>query len=92
MSTHLDPMSRALDTSSELSHRQEGLAKQRWLRTLAVMITTFGIALALIPLLILTGDRTLMGEHRNHPLTQAIGRVIVALVIGLNAYLLVTMI
>ena len=59
---------------------------------LSQVILSFGIALALIPLLILTGDRTLMGEHRNHPLTQAIGRVIVALVIGLNAYLLVTMI
>ena len=59
---------------------------------LSQVILSFGIALALIPLLILTGDRALMGEHRNHPLTQAVGRLIVALVIGLNAYLLVTMI
>ena len=49
-------------------------------------------ALALIPLLMLTGDRALMGQHRNHPVTQAVGRLIVALVIGLNAYLLVAMI
>ncbi len=41
---------------------------------LSQVILSFGIALALIPLLMLTGDRTLMGEHRNHPLTQAIGR------------------
>ncbi|MGL5287097.1 manganese transport protein [Aeromonas sp. RU39B] len=55
------------------------------------VVLSFGIALALIPLLMLTGDRQLMGEHRNHPLTQALGRLIVALVVGLNAYLLVAM-
>jgi manganese transport protein len=55
------------------------------------VVLSFGIALALIPLLMLTGDRQLMGEHRNHPLTQALGRLIVALVVGLNAYLLVSM-
>ena len=59
---------------------------------LSQVILSFGIALALIPLLMLTGDRALMGEYRNHPVTQAVGRLIVALVIGLNAYLLVAMI
>ncbi|OSM50003.1 manganese transport protein MntH, partial [Aeromonas salmonicida subsp. salmonicida] len=59
---------------------------------LSQVVLSFGIALALIPLLILTGDRALMGEYRNHPVTQAVGRLIVALVIGLNAYLLVAMI
>ncbi|MNP18603.1 Divalent metal cation transporter MntH [compost metagenome] len=58
---------------------------------LSQVILSFGIALALIPLLMLTGDRALMGQHRNHPVTQALGRLIVALVIGLNAYLLVSM-
>ena len=58
---------------------------------LSQVILSFGIALALIPLLILTGDRALMGQHRNNPVTQALGRLIVALVIGLNAYLLVSM-
>lgn len=32
------------------------------------------------------------GEYRNHPVTRAVGRLIVAPVIGLNAYLLVAMI
>lgn len=59
---------------------------------LSQVVLSFGIALALIPLLILTGNRTLMGKYRNHPVTQAVGRLIVALVIGLNAYLLVAMI
>lgn len=55
------------------------------------VVLSFGIALALIPLLLLTGDRTLMGEYRNRPLTRALGRVIVALVIALNAYLLASL-
>ncbi|MBZ6065374.1 Nramp family divalent metal transporter [Aeromonas schubertii] len=55
------------------------------------VVLSFGIALALIPLLMLTGERALMGVHRNHPLTQALGRVIVTLVVGLNAYLLVSL-
>ena len=55
------------------------------------VVLSFGIALALIPLLMLTGERALMGAHRNHPLTQALGRVIVTLVVGLNAYLLVSL-
>ena len=59
---------------------------------LSQVVLSFGIALALIPLLILTGDRALMGQYRNHPVTQAVYRLIVALVIGLNAYLLVAMI
>jgi manganese transport protein len=58
---------------------------------LSQVILSFGIALALIPLLMLTGERALMGEYRNHPVTQALGRLIVALVIGLNAYLLVSL-
>ncbi|MFM4804071.1 Nramp family divalent metal transporter [Aeromonas bivalvium] len=58
---------------------------------LSQVILSFGIALALIPLLILTGDGALMGEYRNHAVTQALGRLIVALVIGLNAYLLVSL-
>lgn len=58
---------------------------------LSQVILSFGIALALIPLLMLTGERDLMGRYRNHPLTQALGRLIVTVVIGLNAYLLVSL-
>ncbi|WP_230432117.1 Nramp family divalent metal transporter [Plesiomonas shigelloides] len=51
---------------------------------------SFGIALALIPLLRFTGDRQLMGDLTNKPLTQAAGRLIAVVVITINLYLLVT--
>ncbi|MCG8710570.1 Nramp family divalent metal transporter [Brenneria sp. 4F2] len=55
------------------------------------VILSFGIALALIPLLAFTGNRQLMGEMVNSRLIQNIGKVIVFVVISLNAYLLVSM-
>jgi len=54
------------------------------------VLLSFGIALALIPLLAFTGNRELMGEEMvNSRLMQLTGWVIVALVITLNIYLLV---
>lgn len=50
---------------------------------------SFGIALALIPLLSFTGNRQLMGDMVNNPVMQNIGRLIVILVVSLNLYLLV---
>lgn len=64
-----------------------GMAPTRVL-VLSQVLLSFGIALALIPLLTFTGNRTLMGNMVNTPLVQNIGRVIVALVIALNLYLL----
>ena len=55
------------------------------------VLLSFGIALALIPLLSFTGNRELMGEMVNSPLMQNIGRVIVVVVVALNLYLLVEM-
>ncbi|MBK5145058.1 Nramp family divalent metal transporter [Budviciaceae bacterium BWR-B9] len=51
---------------------------------------SFGIALALIPLLSFTGNRELMGDLVNSVLMQNIGRAIVGLVVSLNIYLLIS--
>ena len=56
------------------------------------VLLSFGIALALLPLLSFTGNRELMGEMTNTPLMQNLGRIIVLVVIGLNGYLLASMI
>ncbi|WHS99924.1 MAG: Divalent metal cation transporter MntH [Pantoea stewartii] len=54
------------------------------------VLLSFGIALALIPLLVFTGNRELMGEALvNSRLMQNTGRIIVVLVVSLNIYLLV---
>jgi manganese transport protein len=49
---------------------------------------SFGIPLALIPLVMFTRDRKLMGELVNRPLTNYAAYVVAALIIVLNAYLL----
>ncbi len=55
------------------------------------VLLSFGIALALIPLLIFTSDGKLMGELVNTKLVKRLGWVIVALVVGLNLWLLIGM-
>ena len=55
------------------------------------VLLSFGIALALAPLLAFTGNRELMGDMVNSRLMQNSGRLIVVLVVALNAYLLVGM-
>ncbi|WP_114765586.1 Nramp family divalent metal transporter [Vibrio rhodolitus] len=52
------------------------------------VVLSFGVALAIIPLLILTSRRSIMGHFSNHRLVSAVGGVIVSLVLALNAYLL----
>jgi len=52
---------------------------------------SFGIALALVPLLRFTGNKELMGEMVNGRYVQNAGRVIVVIVVGLNFYLLASM-
>lgn len=55
------------------------------------VLLSFGIALALVPLLAFTGNRELMGDMVNSRLMQNVGRAIVAVVVVLNGYLLVSM-
>ena len=56
------------------------------------VVLSFGIALALIPLLKFTNDAKLMGQFANNHWVKYAGIVIVALVLALNAYLLITLI
>ncbi|UDQ79100.1 Nramp family divalent metal transporter [Erwinia rhapontici] len=55
------------------------------------VLLSFGIALALVPLLAFTGNRELMGDMVNSRLMQNVGRAIVAVVVVLNGYLLIAM-
>ena len=60
--------------------------------TLALVISqvvlSFGLPFVLIPLLLLTRSRTVMGTAVNHPVTTAVAVVVVALVIALNLTLI----
>ncbi len=53
------------------------------------VLLSFGIALALVPLLIFTSDKSLMGELVNTTLVKRAGWIIVAVVVALNLWLLV---
>ncbi len=55
---------------------------------LSQVILSFGIPFALIPLLLFTGNKTLMGEHANAVWVRSIGWAITAVIVGLNFYLL----
>lgn len=55
---------------------------------LSQVLLSFGIALALVPLLSFTGNRELMGEMVNSRTIQTMGKLIVVVVVGLNGYLL----
>ncbi len=56
---------------------------------LSQVLLSFGIALALVPLLTFTGNRVLMGDMVNSRLIQSLGWAIVAVVVTLNGYLLI---
>ncbi len=56
---------------------------------LSQVVLSFGIALALVPLLSFTGKRELMGTMVNGKWVQRIGQLIVVLVVSLNMYLLI---
>jgi len=51
---------------------------------------SFGIPFALIPLVIFTSNRRLMGTLVNRPLTSAAAYAVTAVIVGLNVYLLAT--
>ncbi|WP_045235036.1 Nramp family divalent metal transporter [Deinococcus pimensis] len=56
---------------------------------LSQVVLSFGIPFALVPVLLFTARRDVMGVLVNHKAVTAIGWLIAALVIGLNVYLLV---
>ncbi|WP_336032607.1 Nramp family divalent metal transporter [Geodermatophilus sp. FMUSA9-8] len=53
------------------------------------VVLSFGIPFALVPLLWLTSRRDLMGGWVNRRTTTVVGSVVAALIIGLNAHLLI---
>jgi manganese transport protein len=55
---------------------------------LSQVVLSFGIPLALVPLVILTGRRGVMGVHVNRPLTTVLAWSCAILITGLNLFLL----
>lgn len=55
------------------------------------VVLSFGIALAIIPLLMFTNSERLMGEFKNTKTVNILGVVIVTLVLALNGYFMVTL-
>ncbi len=55
------------------------------------VLLSFGIALALVPLLVFTSDKSLMGELVNSRLIKQTGWLIVSVVVALNLWLLIGM-
>ena len=52
------------------------------------VVLSFGIPFALVPLVLLTSNRAVMGEHKNGRLTTALAATMAALISSLNVYLL----
>jgi manganese transport protein len=55
---------------------------------LSQVVLSFGIPFALIPLVLLTRRRDVMGVHVNHRATTAVASAVAALIVALNVYLL----
>lgn len=55
---------------------------------LSQVVLSFGIAFALVPLVLFTSKRTIMGNLVNHRITTILGWIIVVIVVTLNIYLL----
>ncbi len=55
---------------------------------LSQVVLSFGIPFALIPLLLFTANKNIMGDFVNHKMTTLLGWGIASLIIGLNFYLL----
>jgi manganese transport protein len=59
-------------------------------RTLVIsqVVLSFGIPFALVPLVLFTARRDVMGVLANHPVTTAVASVVAALICALNVFLL----
>jgi manganese transport protein len=55
---------------------------------LSQVVLSFGIPFALVPLVLLTRRRAIMGALVNRPLTTALASVVAALIVALNGFLL----
>jgi manganese transport protein len=56
---------------------------------LSQVVLSFGIPFALVPLVLLTRNRAIMGTHVNRRLTSAAAIAVSALIASMNVYLLV---
>ena len=54
------------------------------------VVLSFGIPFALVPLVLLTSRRDVMGVHVNRRATTLVAGAVAALITGLNVYLLVS--
>ncbi|MES1041538.1 MULTISPECIES: Nramp family divalent metal transporter [Peribacillus] len=52
------------------------------------IVLSFGIAFALVPLIMFTSDKKIMGSLVNHKITSSVAWLIAVLIIGLNLFLL----
>ena len=55
---------------------------------LSQVVLSFGIAFALVPLVMFTSKKEIMGSLVNHKITTILGWIVVAIVVSLNIYLL----
>ena len=63
-------------------------ADPTWALVVSQVVLSFGIPFALIPLVRLTRDPELMGEHRNGRVLTAVAIAVVAAIVALNAWLI----
>ncbi|MEA2684009.1 MAG: manganese transport protein [Chloroflexota bacterium] len=56
---------------------------------LSQVVLSFGIPFALIPLVVFTGRKSLMGPLRNHPVTATVAWILSAMIVALNIFLVV---
>ncbi|WPF82991.1 Nramp family divalent metal transporter [Sanguibacter sp. 4.1] len=59
-----------------------------WLLVLSQVVLSFGIPFALVPLVRVTSDRALMGEHRNGTATRVVAWGVALAIVALNVALL----
>jgi len=62
-------------------------AEPTWALVVSQVALSFGIPFAIIPLVSLTRDRRVMGEHANSPVLAAAGALIAAAIVVLNLLL-----
>jgi manganese transport protein len=80
-------MRRAITMAPALVVLAVGVDPSRAL-VLSQVVLSFGIPFALVPLVLLTRRRDVMGPLVNRPLTTAVAAVVAALIIALNGFLL----
>ena len=59
-----------------------------WSLVISQVVLSFGIPFALVPLILFTRRRDIMGSLVNRPLTTVVAGLVALLIIGLNLYLL----